>query len=380
MDSGLVAQGLRVSELLLESVAEPSRLKPALQVMTAMINADIGLLATGLRSSGCLRSLISTAQETRATEVEELHFPSFARYRRLGLMQPAGKFYREREIARLRDPSAPGINPTRRPHSGAYCLAHVDTGEDRVCYVGFARSDTAKPFARHRLQATENLLPLVRAACVSNRQFGSFKAVSRAVMNRYERYHVGCILVDESALVLYRNECARELLEQSDGLRITANGRLAACSEAETAALNAAIGEHLAGDLPDSHFASDLLKVSRPNRREALSLAISPYRGGAHSLHDRLHGGHAVIMVFNPHRPPVQRGSVVSQVLDLSATESHIACAIAAGESLEAIALASNRSVEAIRSQLKRIFRKTGTSRQTELVKLVLSGPAAMVQ
>jgi len=55
-------------------------------------------------------------------------------------------------------------------------------------------------------------------------------------------------------------------------------------------------------------------------------------------------------------------------------------CAIAACESLEDIARRHKRSLEAVRSQLKRVFRKTATSRQTELVRLVLSGPAAMVQ
>lgn len=90
--------------------------------------------------------------------------------------------------------------------------------------------------------------------------------------------------------------------------------------------------------------------------------------------------GHAVMMIYNPDRPPVERTDVITQIHGLSTQESALVCAIAAGESLEDIATESKRSLEAVRSQLKRVFRKTGTSRQTELVKLVLSGPAAMVQ
>jgi DNA-binding CsgD family transcriptional regulator len=47
---------------------------------------------------------------------------------------------------------------------------------------------------------------------------------------------------------------------------------------------------------------------------------------------------------------------------------------------LETYAGRADCSLESARSLLKRIFRKTGTSRQSELVKLVLAGPAAMVQ
>ena len=35
-------------------------------------------------------------------------------------------------------------------------------------------------------------------------------------------------------------------------------------------------------------------------------------------------------------------------------------------------------SIHTVRSQLKQIFRKTSTNRQAELVKLLLTGPAAI--
>jgi len=379
MDSDLMTQGSRVSELLLESVAEPAKLQAALDAMTTMMGADIGLLGSGQRSNGNLRSLVTAGCGIEAGQPEELHFSCFAAYRCHGLTQPAGKFRHPRDIARLVGRAAPGA--MNRPRiNNTHCLAHIDTGADRVCYVGFARINSSAPFARIRVRATESLLPQVRAAYVANSQLETFKAVSSSVMNRFERYHVGVVLVDDSGLVLYHNSCARQILDLSDGLLVTTTGRLATCSETDTAALNAAIRAHLEGDLPDSHFASELLKVARPGNAHALSLAISPYRGGAHHLHARRSSGHAVIMIYNPDRPSVERGSVVSQVFDLNPQESQLVCAIAAGDSLEAIARSGNRSVEAIRSQLKRVFRKTGTSRQTELVKLVLSGPAAMVQ
>ena len=111
------------------------------------------------------------------------------------------------------------------------------------------------------------------------------------------------------------------------------------------------MSEHLDGDMPDGHLSPRLLRVSRTEGRSPLAIAFSPCRG-----------------------------EVFTRVYGLNTQESALVCAIAAGASLGDIARASKRSLEAVRSQLKRIFRKTGTSRQTELVKLVLSGPAAMVQ
>ena len=139
------------------------------------------------------------------------------------------------------------------------------------------------------------------------------------------------------------------------------------------------MSEHLDGDMPDGHLSPRLLRVSRTEGRSPLAIAFSPCRGdGVHVM--RGGAGHAVMMIYDPDRPPMERMEVFTRVYGLNTQESALVCAIAAGASLGDIARASKRSLEAVRSQHKRIFRKSGTSRQTELVKLVLSGPAAMVQ
>ena len=122
------------------------------------------------------------------------------------------------------------------------------------------------------------------------------------------------------------------------------------------------------------------LRVTRSGYAAPLMLTISPYRGGAELLGSHSRRGNAVIMIHDPDRPRVEGGELVRRQFALSPQEADLVCAIADGSSLDEFARRSNRTLEAVRSQLKRVFRKTGTSRQSELVKLVLSGPACMVQ
>ena len=60
----------------------------------------------------------------------------------------------------------------------------------------------------------------------------------------------------------------------------------------------------------------------------------------------------------------------------LSDAEAEICWRLANGESLEEMASATDTTRETLRSQLKRVFVKTGTKRQSELVRSVLLSPA----
>ena len=57
---------------------------------------------------------------------------------------------------------------------------------------------------------------------------------------------------------------------------------------------------------------------------------------------------------------------------DLTPAEAELVGHLARGRSLEEAARARGVSINTVRSQLKQVFSKTGTSRQGELVQLVL--------
>ena len=68
--------------------------------------------------------------------------------------------------------------------------------------------------------------------------------------------------------------------------------------------------------------------------------------------------------------------SVLSSLFGLTKAEARLAGKLANGLSIEDVAEKLHLSKHTLRSQLKTIFRKTNTTRQTELVKFILTSPA----
>ena len=380
MDDSLLAQGLRVTGLLLEAVGEPGRLGPALHAMTRLMDADLGMLASARRGdAGAGAALMATRSGSYSGQDADLAFPALRCYRRWGALQPAGRLHRESEIRRLAQEQDGAGTTDDEATPGTYCLSHVDAGEGRICYVGFTRHGNAR-FDPERIGVTESLLTHLGRACAINRRIESMRTVGAAVMERFERCHVGVAMVAEDGTIRYRNDAARRLVDEADGLRVDDHGRIVTREPAETEALLQAIREHIAGAANGRRSTPRLLRIARAAGAAPLAVAFSPFRGEGDPRLPGSAGGSAVLMIYNPDRPPRGHRDVIAQVYNLSSQEAELVCAIAAGDTLEDIARVHRRSLEAVRSQLKRVFRKTGTSRQTELVRLALIGPAAMVQ
>lgn len=108
--------------------------------------------------------------------------------------------------------------------------------------------------------------------------------------------------------------------------------------------------------------------VARRETKKPILIRVLPVHGAASSPFL----GARVILVLRDleaaRRPPLE---ILSEAFSLTAAEAKVASKIAAGSSPEEIADALVVSRETVRNQIKAIFGKTGTHRQSELAALV---------
>ena len=85
----------------------------------------------------------------------------------------------------------------------------------------------------------------------------------------------------------------------------------------------------------------------------------------------------ALIFLSDPDGRPSPRSAVLRELYGLTRTESRLADLLAQGYELASAADQLSMAFETARSHLEVIFSKTGASRQTDLVRLILGLPGS---
>ena len=76
-------------------------------------------------------------------------------------------------------------------------------------------------------------------------------------------------------------------------------------------------------------------------------------------------------------RPQIASAQVIQGLFDLTPAEAKVARGIAAGKTVDDLANEAGLAVGTVRQQLKSVFSKTGVSRQTELVAVLIGSALA---
>ncbi len=154
-----------------------------------------------------------------------------------------------------------------------------------------------------------------------------------------------------------------------DGL-VLRGGGLHAADRVCDAALQATLDRHLAQPAPP--------KGSQPSERDALGLKrrerrplivrVVPVEPQVRRSFD---GAALLLIIVDPQDCPEPSDGMLQQVFGLTRSEAKVANRLMCGDTLTGIAEAHGIEVGTVRSQVKSIFAKTGTSRQAELVALM---------
>ena len=113
------------------------------------------------------------------------------------------------------------------------------------------------------------------------------------------------------------------------------------------------------------------MKITRRKARAPLVLEIHPVRKMGTDYRGWQVG--ALVLVVDPEARPRVDPDLAAAVLGLTPTESRVAVALATGQTVAGIAAALGCAESTVKTHLKRVYRKLGIRKQTELVRRVLS-------
>jgi DNA-binding CsgD family transcriptional regulator len=233
------------------------------------------------------------------------------------------------------------------------------------------------PFEDADLDLLHGLAPHLQRAIHLQEMLTTADLVMRAASQALDALRLGALLVDEHASVLASNRRAEALLAEDGGLRCE-DRQLIAPTRQDTEALRRLVDGATREPAGKESAAGGMLAISRGDDTDPLMTVVSPLKP-AETPAPWSERSAAIVLMSDPEELPRLPEAGLRRLYGLTPAEARVAARLAQGERLEAIAEALDVRLSTVRSQLQAILAKTGTQRQSELVRLLLGGPAAIV-
>jgi len=246
---------------------------------------------------------------------------------------------------------------------------------DPLSILGGFREKSAGPLRDEDLDPVRLLVPhLQRALAIHSRVQGA-EMRAGAAEEALDRICGGVILLDERGGPVATNRTAERILATNDGLALDGDGPSASTSKQTGELRRALAGAARTGGI-NGEDAGAVLRLVRPSGRQALEVVVTPIGCQASPLFDRRAA--AAILVAEPDaqfdRPPER----LCQLYGFTPVEAEVASRMVKGMDAAGISDDLGITIHTVRGHLKRLFAKTGTHRQSELIRVLLTGLASL--
>ena len=252
------------------------------------------------------------------------------------------------------------LRPMGIHHISCICVFNDD---DLVGGIGLHRGKNSPPFEEDILTSLGLLAPHFARAIRIKKEFDRLRIEKNVLQQGYSKLGVGMIVVDELARPRYMNRMAEKLIKYHPAVSLGNDKRVKAYSQEQTLQLHKLVLECVEGNPSYSQMG-----LRHPETDHPLVMMVTPI---THEVWDGNEKG-AIIFLNDPaETKSVYSQKILSEVYLLSQAEARVAMALLNGLTAEQIATQFNRSINTVKTQIKRVYAKTGVSRQADLVRLL---------
>ncbi|HEY0309354.1 MAG TPA: helix-turn-helix transcriptional regulator [Acidobacteriaceae bacterium] len=218
----------------------------------------------------------------------------------------------------------------------------------------------------------ETLLPHLQRALTLHGQLTKMQSSHLGMETALDAHEHAVFGLNREGRVIFSNRQAESIARTADALSL-ANGSLSSVFPTQNRLLQALLSDAVAVGAGRAVLNSrSSLLLPRKSEKKPLQLTVTP-------LVSQLPGSSAqlaaLVFVSDPDARPQSRAAILRSLYALTPTEARVADSLLHGLETREIAEELGLTLETARFHIKRILSKTGTHRQTELMRLMLSLP-----
>ncbi len=237
-------------------------------------------------------------------------------------------------------------------------------------WLNLSRDAAAGAYRKSELDLLARMAPHLNRALRIYSALEKRRLETQAFRHAGDSIRLATLLLDETGIIGNLNEAARQLLARNPHVAIRKE-RLAFSQSGQQKRFDEKLAALLEGKATNDY---DALVVGMQG---GMALSILMRRIPRSGVDMRLRNAAIVIYLKESSQAGTAlNGDIVATLFGLKPAEAKVASLLADGLSFQQIARAMEVTEETVRTYSKRVFAKTGTSRQAELVKLVLTSLA----
>jgi len=250
--------------------------------------------------------------------------------------------------------------------------ADIYTKEGIECRFRVTRSHDAPPFSDDDKALCRFLLPHLKRSIQLHARLDFLECERQLFSGTINRMLLGMISFTQNGAILEMNQEARRILAEKDGIWLSGNS-IVLESNQECRELQKTIRQALSGTVTkDGPTLVEAMSVTRPSGRAKLGVVVRAIPLGQWS--ESKQRPVAVLYIRDPESNGAQASQeVVRRLFGLTRMEAALALCLAEGLTLDEAADKLNVRKNTARTHLRSIFCKTGVTRQTMLVRMLLN-------
>jgi DNA-binding CsgD family transcriptional regulator len=263
-----------------------------------------------------------------------------------------------------------------RPHcenSFHECGAVLEMPADQASppsLVSLLRDRRKQPFQQQDLDLLGRLLPHLQRGLALHRRIVDLRLQHSSQSWALDQVGFGIVLLHADGKVLFANKAADEMCNRSRGLELAIDG-LRAIGARDNQTLQRMIQAAAHGV---DGAAPVTVRIVANTPGDCLTVCVT--RSQAADFLNVARDSIVAIFISDPARVPVPRPQMLSSLFGLTPAEARLAVLMIQGHTLRESAEHVGVTFATVRSQLIQIFQKTGTSRQSQLISLLMRLPA----